>query len=542
MMLLPVRGGAGQLPPEVQADRYLLQAEREIREQDFVRAKAAMDGILELQAQHGLELPDEFLFRYAEVLERLALYDEAIEFVTRYLTAVGRGGAHYREALELLDSAEDTLRQVELERQLAEAERQRAEAQQSENDELARQIEEARIVLPPDELRSGGVGPEMVRIASGRFQFYTYPGYDNLHWVQFERAFAISRYEVTRVEFERFVDHSRYRTEADSDPKHGCDKANPTYGEMEERNSLRWNRPGFGQTDTEPVTCVSTADAIAYAEWLSRETGHTYRLPSAAEWQYAARAGSSSAMLFLGREGWAGDEPNVCRHGNLHDSSTGYEYAVECSDGARRTTEVGRFQPNDVGLHDMIGNVAELVMACAHPYYEGDTLSVYSLAANGLPERPDSCEEYVVALGSHWHSGRADSWDYYSKEWVNARPFRDGRFTRDRYRRSSETTVGFRIVRKIGRGDPAPWSDLRHGERMRTTSLGERTQPAMLAAGAEQIRSARAIRRSLPATFWRRRVNMRQKPRQTWTVHRLTTFGNRDCSTVYVDEGVRSRP
>ena len=73
------------------------------------------------------------------------------------------------------------------------------------------------------------------------------------------------------------------------------------------RNSLRWNRPGFDQTDNHPVTCVSIRDAIAYAEWLSRETGHTYRLPSAAEWQYVARAGSSGAML------WRNDEDFLSR-------------------------------------------------------------------------------------------------------------------------------------------------------------------------------------------------------------------------------------
>ena len=65
-----------------------------------------MDGILELQEQHDLELPEPFTFRYAEVLERLGIYDEAIEFVTEYLTLTGRDGEFYREALELLNAAE----------------------------------------------------------------------------------------------------------------------------------------------------------------------------------------------------------------------------------------------------------------------------------------------------------------------------------------------------------------------------------------------------------------------------------------------------
>ena len=122
-LLLPTVVTAMQLPPEIQADRYLLQAERAIDEQDFVGAKTAMDGILQLQAQHDLEIPEQFSFRYAEVLGRLGLYDEAIEWVTQYLTLTGRDGEFYREALELLDSTEETSRRAQLERELAEAAR-----------------------------------------------------------------------------------------------------------------------------------------------------------------------------------------------------------------------------------------------------------------------------------------------------------------------------------------------------------------------------------------------------------------------------------
>ena len=98
-LLMPTVGAALQLPPEIQADRYLLQAEKEIQEQDFEGAKQSLDRILELKSQHDLEIPEEFYFRYAEVVERLGLYDEAVESVTRYLTLAGRGGQHYRKAL-----------------------------------------------------------------------------------------------------------------------------------------------------------------------------------------------------------------------------------------------------------------------------------------------------------------------------------------------------------------------------------------------------------------------------------------------------------
>ena len=98
LLTIPAIAWAVQLPPEMEADRFFLQAESAIEEQDFERARTTMDRILELQAEHDLELPEEFPFRYAQVLERLGLYDDAMEAATRYLTAVGRDSGFYREA------------------------------------------------------------------------------------------------------------------------------------------------------------------------------------------------------------------------------------------------------------------------------------------------------------------------------------------------------------------------------------------------------------------------------------------------------------
>lgn len=464
-LLMPVAVAALQLPPEIQADRYLLEAEKEIQEQDYASAKDALDRILALQVQHGLDLPEQFFFRYAEVMERLGLYDGAVEHVMKYLMLTGQDGEHYREALELLNAAEeakaaaeaaarDATRRAEAAKAAAKAEQQRAEAQRREIVELTRrQVEEAQVALPRDELRSGGLGPEMVRIASGRFQYYTSQENfrPNLQWVVFDRSFAISRYEVTRGEFEKFVDSTRYRTEAEQAPRHGCDgpHRNVKFADKK-KTSLRWNRPGFDQTDSHPVTCVSTRDAIAYAEWLSRETGHTYRLPSAAEWQYAARAGSSAAILFPENDEDL-DDTKACSSGNLRDYDSGERYAVKCSDGVRRTAEVGRFMPNDVGLYDMVGNVAELVLACAHLYYEQTFLK---LTTDGSPEHPDSCDKYVVSIGSSWDSGELSRLDFLAWSAIYANPYREVSRPSDGldgyyYRRSSTTWAGFRVVRDL---------------------------------------------------------------------------------------------
>ena len=119
-LLMPAVVAALQLPPDIQADRYLVRAQRQIEGQDFAGAKQSMDQILELQSQHGLEIPEEFFYRYAEVLDRLALHDDAIEAATKYLTLASRDGEHYREALELLDQAEQAKAAAEEARRRAE--------------------------------------------------------------------------------------------------------------------------------------------------------------------------------------------------------------------------------------------------------------------------------------------------------------------------------------------------------------------------------------------------------------------------------------
>ena len=99
MVLLIVEAPA-QLPPEIQADRYLVEAERHIGTGDHAAAQAALDRILTLQADHDLALPEAFWFQYAQVAYQAGRSAAAVEAATRYLTTVGREGAHYREALE----------------------------------------------------------------------------------------------------------------------------------------------------------------------------------------------------------------------------------------------------------------------------------------------------------------------------------------------------------------------------------------------------------------------------------------------------------
>ncbi len=426
----------GELSQEILIDRRLVRVDRLLARDDHRAAHEVMNEVLALQREHEVALPAEFPFKYAQVALAAGLPETAVESLNDYLLAVGREGEFYREALELLESAEEAVRRADAERRRAEAERQRVEeerrreqARQQENYELARrQIDLAATGLPRDELRSGGLGPEMVPIASGRFQYYTRQGdsrsRDHLQWVEFEAPFAISKYEVTRGEFERFVDSSRYRTAATTNSR--CDERD-AWKRPRAPGFLMGRPPRFEQTDDHPVVCVNHHNAMAYATWLSDQTGQTYRLPSPAEWQYAARAGSNAAMLHVDRV-----DGEHCGRVNLEE--TGEHDNYNCTDGVRYTAAVGRFAPNGVGVHDMIGNVSELVLGCGRVTDD----RYIRLARDGSLENVDGCERTARMGGAYYHSGIRGTLTFYGTV--------DFSYSDEP---AAASYVGFRLVREL---------------------------------------------------------------------------------------------
>ncbi|CAK0774762.1 hypothetical protein CCP3SC1_770002 [Gammaproteobacteria bacterium] len=176
-------------------------------------------------------------------------------------------------------------------------------------------------------------------------------------------------YEVTKGEFAAFVRRVGYTTEAEAGD--GC------YGwigsSWDKRKEFNWRNVGFGQEDNHPVICVSWNDAVAYTEWLSRETGRHYRLPTEVEWEYAARAGTITARY------WGEDPSQACNYANVADYSTKERFSDRtvhnCRDGYVYTAPVGSFKPNDFGLYDMLGNAWEW------------TCSEYSDPYNGSEQR-----------------------------------------------------------------------------------------------------------------------------------------------------------
>lgn len=145
--------------------------------------------------------------------------------------------------------------------------------------------------------------------------------------------FSLGRFDVTVGDFKRFVTETGYRTEAEHG--NGCYMYDGSAWSKE--TAANWRFPGFIQTDSHPVVCVSWNDADAYAKWLSGRDKRTYRLPSEAQWEYAARGGGRI-------ERYAGGD-NV-------DAVAWYS-----ANSGGSTHPVGQKKGNALGLYDMSGNV-----------------------------------------------------------------------------------------------------------------------------------------------------------------------------------------
>ena len=142
------------------------------------------------------------------------------------------------------------------------------------------------VVIPPGEFVMGSPEAETAR-EDVPDRFATREGPQ--HTVLIERAFALGKYEVTRAEFAAFVRETGHKA-------NGCWVYRGF--EWEDDGAKRWRDPGYQQTIRDLVACVSWGDATAYLGWLSRRTGKTYRFPRESEWEYAARAGTTTARYW----------------------------------------------------------------------------------------------------------------------------------------------------------------------------------------------------------------------------------------------------
>ncbi len=222
-----------------------------------------------------------------------------------------------------------------------------------------------------------GLAPDMVIIPAGRFYMGfpdTESGRDSVegpsHGVTLVQPFALSRCEVTVAEYRAFVKDTGYVSDGETK---GCYALKDDGSGGELRKDRDWRKPGFVQEDNHPVVCVSWRDARAYAHWLSLRTGERYRLPSEAEWEYAARAGTETPRYW----GADGDNTQACGFANGADLSVkelfnDWKWGVNnCHDKYVFTAPAGSFQRNWFGLSDMLGNALEWVADCWHGSYSG---------------------------------------------------------------------------------------------------------------------------------------------------------------------------
>ena len=206
------------------------------------------------------------------------------------------------------------------------------------------------------------------------------------HRVTFAKPFVVSRVEVTRGQYAAFVSKADHPAGPDCSVWAGT--------KWETQTGKTWRDPNFAQTDDHPVACINWSDAKAYVAWLAQSTGKPYRLLTEAEWEYAARGGTTSPY-FSGA-----NQDELCRFDNGRDQTSvevhkGMPWpGVNCRDGFAETAPVGSYPPNPFGLHDVHGNVWEWIEDCHTENYNG-------APSDGAALRTDSCA-YRVYRGGGW--------------------------------------------------------------------------------------------------------------------------------------------
>ena len=250
-----------------------------------------------------------------------------------------------------------------------------------------------------DPLLSGGQGPLLVVVPAGVFRMGSEHGSPDerpVRQVSVSEPFAIGVFEVTREDYERMSVEAIPQPDSEPQP----DSAD--------------------RLARQPMASVTWHQAAAYADWLSRETGQSYRLPSEAEWEYAARAGAETRYPF-------GDDPTqLCRFENIADRMLAQRYSeyetVDCSDGGVRLVAAGSYQPNAFGIHDMLGNVREWVADCWNRDHRNAPPNARARAGN--------CTMHVVRGGA-WDSAATAATVSFRSFSAGANPLRGFRVARN---------------------------------------------------------------------------------------------------------------
>jgi sulfatase modifying factor 1 len=210
--------------------------------------------------------------------------------------------------------------------------------------------------------------------------------------VTITRDFLMARTPVTVGQFAAFVRATGYETVSE---REGWSHFYTPNG-IEERPRLTWRDPGFAQDPTHPVVNVGWEDIQAFCAYMSNKTGRIVRLPTEAEWEYACRAGTTTAYW------WGDNVEDGFGRANLYDE-TGERYLRQSTpadlvftDGFAYTSPVATFEPNPWGLYDMHGNVWEWCSDIYSGPHPGGELTDPAGASEG---------EYHVRRGGSYFPG-----------------------------------------------------------------------------------------------------------------------------------------
>ncbi len=279
---------------------------------------------------------------------------------------------------------QEQARATELSLQLASLQT-KAQSAKEQTAQVKKEVETRPGRVFRDKLKGGAAGPEMIILAAGNFLMGSpqtergrYEAEGPQHSVTISRPFALSTHEITFAEYDTFAEATGRQLPKDR---------------------------GWGR-GKRPVINVSWEDAMAYAVWLSEQTGQQYRLPTEAEWEYAGRAGRATMYSF-------GD-----------DASQLQEYAWYLENSKNKTQPVGQKKPNAWGLYDMHGNVWEWVQ---------DWYGEYSSNSVVDPNGPDNGARRVI---------RGGGWSFVARSCRSA--VRGSRSPNDR-----RGFLGFRLARSV---------------------------------------------------------------------------------------------
>jgi sulfatase modifying factor 1 len=272
-----------------------------------------------------------------------------------------------------------------------------ADVQETEVQSFIGQDGARMVLIPAGWFRMGSTQEEVERMVKD-CQARRFGGRVCWEWFQDEAprhrvaldAFYLDTYEVTNRLFEQFVRMTGYQTTAE---RAGRSKAWLEGKGLQEIVGADWRHPEGNQTvfvshrSDHPVVTVSWFDASAYCRWAGK------RLPTEAEWEYAARAGTSTLYW------WGNGSPGSRLAANLADESARHlvgSILAGYNDGYARTAPVGSYEPNPWGLYDILGNVAEWT----EDWY-GD---FYGTSPDQNPKGPKT-GRYRVIRGGAWANG-----------------------------------------------------------------------------------------------------------------------------------------